>query len=167
RLGRYEDAVRELERAVGLMPNDPVLNDHLGDAYWQVGRKREATFQWRHALTMEPDDKVKADAERKLREGLEVSKETSDQSVMVAEGPGGTNEVLSDAAAPREEEVAAAPASEPQEAEANFHIVQPGQSLWDIAVERLGNGERFREIIQLNPSLNGKPDVIVPGQRLT
>ena len=49
RLGRYEDAVRELERAVELNPNDPVINDHLGDAYWQVGRTLEAQFQWRHA----------------------------------------------------------------------------------------------------------------------
>ena len=30
--------MRELERAVSLKPDDPVLNDHLGDAYWRVGR---------------------------------------------------------------------------------------------------------------------------------
>jgi Flp pilus assembly protein TadD len=39
RLGEYEDAVRELERAVELRPADPTINDHLGDAYWQVGRE--------------------------------------------------------------------------------------------------------------------------------
>lgn len=159
RLGRYEDAVRELERAVGLMPNDPVLNDHLGDAYWQVGRKREATFQWRHALTMEPDEKVKADAERKLREGLQVSSETSDQNVMVAEGPGGEVKQLAEASAPV--------AEQPKAPAEPFHTVQPGQSLWDIAVQHLGNGERFREIIELNPQLNGNPNHIFPGQRLT
>ena len=42
RLGRYDDAVRELEKAVELKPGDPVINDHLGDAYWKVGRKLEA-----------------------------------------------------------------------------------------------------------------------------
>ena len=55
RLGRYDDAVRELERAVSLKPDDPVLNDHLGDAYWRVGRKLEATFQWSHARDMKPE----------------------------------------------------------------------------------------------------------------
>ncbi|TIO66060.1 MAG: tetratricopeptide repeat protein, partial [Mesorhizobium sp.] len=45
RLGRFDDAVREMERAVSLKPEDPVLNDHLGDAYWRVGRKLEAPFQ--------------------------------------------------------------------------------------------------------------------------
>ena len=27
----------------------PVVNDHLGDAYWRTGRKLEAHFQWNHA----------------------------------------------------------------------------------------------------------------------
>ena len=37
---------------------DPVINDHLGDAYWKVGRRLEATFQWNHArdLNPEPED---------------------------------------------------------------------------------------------------------------
>lgn len=38
RTGRYEDAVVQLERTIELMPQDPVINDHLGDAYWKVGR---------------------------------------------------------------------------------------------------------------------------------
>jgi hypothetical protein len=35
-----------------------VINDHLGDAYWRVGRKLEARFQWNHArdLNPEPDE---------------------------------------------------------------------------------------------------------------
>jgi tetratricopeptide (TPR) repeat protein len=49
RLGRFEDAARELERAVTLRADDPVINDHLGDAYWHTGRILEAQFQWRHA----------------------------------------------------------------------------------------------------------------------
>ncbi len=61
KLGRYDDAVKELERAVDLKPADPVINDHLGDAYWRVGRKLEAHFQWNHArdLGPEPEDKDK------------------------------------------------------------------------------------------------------------
>ena len=57
RLGRYEEAVKELERAIELRPADPVINDHLGDAYWMVGRRNEARFQWNHARDLGPDDK--------------------------------------------------------------------------------------------------------------
>jgi tetratricopeptide (TPR) repeat protein len=70
RLGRYDDAVREMERAVSLKPEDPVLNDHLGDAYWRVGRKLEATFQWNHARDMKPDPDVLASVQQKLLNGL-------------------------------------------------------------------------------------------------
>ena len=70
RLGRHEDAVKELERAIELRPEDPTINDHLGDAYWKVGRELEARFQWSHArdLKPEPDDLLKIEA--KLKEGL-------------------------------------------------------------------------------------------------
>ena len=72
RLGDFEGAVPHLERAAELMPTDPIINDHLGDAFWMVGRKLEAEFQWRRALSFEPED---ADAERirrKLEVGLDV-----------------------------------------------------------------------------------------------
>lgn len=51
RLGYYHDAVVQMERAVELMATDPIVNDHLGDVYWAVGRKTEARFQWRRALS--------------------------------------------------------------------------------------------------------------------
>jgi tetratricopeptide (TPR) repeat protein len=70
RLGQYQRAVDVLERAVELSPGDPELNDHLGDAYWRVGRRIEARFQWRRALTLEPNATIKASAERKLADGL-------------------------------------------------------------------------------------------------
>jgi len=70
RLGRFDDAVREMERAVSLKPEDPVLNDHLGDAYWRVGRKLEATFQWNQARDLKPDPDVLAALQQKLMKGL-------------------------------------------------------------------------------------------------
>ncbi|RUU97844.1 tetratricopeptide repeat protein, partial [Mesorhizobium sp. M1A.F.Ca.IN.020.03.2.1] len=70
RLGRFDDAVREMERAVSLKPEDPVLNDHLGDAYWRVGRKLEATFQWTQARDLKPDPDVLATLQQKLLKGL-------------------------------------------------------------------------------------------------
>jgi tetratricopeptide (TPR) repeat protein len=75
-LGDYEEAVKHLERAIGLpcgdhqCSSDPVINDHLGDAYWRVGRKIEARFQWRHARDSDPDPKDLETIERKLVDGL-------------------------------------------------------------------------------------------------
>lgn len=71
RLGRFQDAVAPQEKAALLMPLDPIVTDHLGDIYWQVGRKREAMFQWRRALSFGPEDKDKARILRKLEVGLD------------------------------------------------------------------------------------------------
>lgn len=72
RLGRFDDAVTELERAVQLKAGDATINDHLGDAYWRVGRKLEATFQWRQALAFKADPELDLTAkiEEKLEKGL-------------------------------------------------------------------------------------------------
>ena len=66
RLGDFEAAVVHLERAVALEAGDPVINDHLGDAYWAVGRKLEARFQWMRSLSLEPDRDVEAELRLKL-----------------------------------------------------------------------------------------------------
>ncbi|MBL4596640.1 MAG: tetratricopeptide repeat protein [Robiginitomaculum sp.] len=71
RLGRFAEAVIELEKAVGMEPGDPTINDHLGDAYWQVGRRLEAKFQWQRVLTLEPDEETDlAKIHAKLKSGL-------------------------------------------------------------------------------------------------
>ena len=70
RLGRYDDAVKELERAIELRPEDPTINDHLGDAYWKVGRELEARFQWSHARDLNPAPEDMLIIEAKLKEGL-------------------------------------------------------------------------------------------------
>jgi nucleoid-associated protein YgaU len=44
--------------------------------------------------------------------------------------------------------------------------VLPGQSLWSIADDVLGNGNRYLEILNLNPQLQGNPGRLVPGQEL-
>lgn len=164
RLDRFEDAVRELERAVGLMPADPVLNDHLGDAYWRVGRKREATFQWRHALALEPDDEVKADAERKLAEGMPPLEEKSAPEEAQEQTLPPNMVPLPDGADERES--ADEPQVETVSAGRATHVVLPGQSLWSIAAQVLGDGNRYNELLDLNPDLRGDPGRIVPGYRL-
>ncbi len=70
KLGDYKKAVETLENAIELEAGDPDINNHLGDAYWRVGRRDEAQFQWRRVLTLDPDPKIKAEAEQKLANGL-------------------------------------------------------------------------------------------------
>jgi len=81
KLGQYEKAVPNLERAAELMPIDPIVNDHLGDVYWMVGRKTEAKFQWRRALSFDPEADEIERIKKKLKVGLtqvlmEETKET-------------------------------------------------------------------------------------------
>ncbi len=71
RLGRYEDASREIERAMELRPSDPVINDHLGDVYWRTGRQLEAKFQWNHARDLKPEPEDLSKILRKIERGLE------------------------------------------------------------------------------------------------
>ncbi|WP_281004558.1 tetratricopeptide repeat protein [Notoacmeibacter ruber] len=98
RLGRYEDAVRELERAIALIPEDPTVNDHLGDAYWQVGRKLEAHYQWNAALAAveameKPDEKLRAAIQEKQADGLpdEAPSQKADASEATAEPEAAAN----------------------------------------------------------------------------
>ena len=88
RLGDYESAVAPMEKAVSLLPVDSILNDHLGDVYWAVGREREARFQWNRALSFGPDEKDAKRIRRKLQIGLD--------RVLIEEGLEPTREHLDD-----------------------------------------------------------------------
>ncbi len=72
RLGRFEEAVGHMERAAELLPVDPIVNDHLGDVYWAVGRQTEAQFQWRRALSFDPEEDDAERIRRKLEIGLDA-----------------------------------------------------------------------------------------------
>ncbi|WP_146586519.1 tetratricopeptide repeat protein [Puniceibacterium confluentis] len=73
RLGRYDEAVGHMEHAAELMAVDPVVNDHLGDVYWAVGRKLEARFQWRRALSFVDLEQMTEEADpKRIRRKLEV-----------------------------------------------------------------------------------------------
>ena len=72
RLGRYQDALAPMEKASLLEPVDPIVTDHLGDVYWAVGRELEARFQWRRALSFDPEEKDATRIRRKLEVGLDA-----------------------------------------------------------------------------------------------
>ena len=87
RLGNYDEAAKQLDRAVELKPTDPTINDHLGDAYWKVGRTLEAKFQWSHARDLKPDPEELTKIEQKLKSGL--AEETSSADATRKPGDGG------------------------------------------------------------------------------
>lgn len=90
KLGRTQDAVKELETAAELSGGDVTINDHLGDAYWKAGRKREAHFQWEHARGLNPEDKEQlAKILNKIEHGLDDRRSENtiqENSIQVAKG---------------------------------------------------------------------------------
>jgi tetratricopeptide (TPR) repeat protein len=82
RLGRFAEAVEQLEMAVQLRSTDPEINDHLGDAYW---RELEAKFQWNIAAAVDTEGAVKERVAKKLAGGLDAVAPAPDAGP-VAEG---------------------------------------------------------------------------------
>ncbi len=72
RQGDVAASVASLERAVEMEPEDPTINGHLGDAYWAAGRKLEAEYQWRRALTLNPEPDDAAHFQTRLHEAEQV-----------------------------------------------------------------------------------------------
>jgi tetratricopeptide (TPR) repeat protein len=66
RQGETGAAIGTLERAAEMEPEDSTINGHLGDAYWAANRRREAEYQWRQALNLNPDPEDKVKLEEKL-----------------------------------------------------------------------------------------------------
>ncbi len=63
--GRHPEAWQHLQRALEIMPDDPVVNDHAGDALHALNRKEEALGYWKKSFRTDPsNDQVAA----KLRE---------------------------------------------------------------------------------------------------
>ena len=67
----YIKAENFLKRAVELMPEDPVVNDHYGDILWKLNRKIQARYFWKNVLNLEEtEDEMKKNIKDKLIEGL-------------------------------------------------------------------------------------------------
>tara|TARA_Y100000590_G_scaffold450283_1_gene589683 strand:- start:902 stop:2581 length:1680 start_codon:yes stop_codon:yes gene_type:complete len=68
--GNYIEAEKLLRKAVQIMPEDPIVNDHYGDILWKLGRKTQANYFWNNVLTLEDvEEKMKEDIFYKLLKG--------------------------------------------------------------------------------------------------
>ena len=73
-LNDYLKAEKFLRRALELMPEDPIVNDHYGDILWKLDRKIEARYFWNNVLKMDDAEKEMIDnINIKIVEGLKKS----------------------------------------------------------------------------------------------
>ena len=71
KLEKYKESKNFLQRAVRLMPGDPIVNDHYGDVLWKSGNQIQARYYWNYVLNLEKtDDELKQTIEQKLIKGL-------------------------------------------------------------------------------------------------
>ena len=69
-IGDYLNAEKYIKKAVILMPDDPVVNDHYGDILWMLDRKLQAKYFWENVLNLESaDDEMKKKIKEKLLNG--------------------------------------------------------------------------------------------------
>ncbi len=67
----YVKAETYLKRAVELMPDDAIVNDHYGDILWMLGRKIQARYFWKSVFKMEDvDEELLQKINSKIIKGL-------------------------------------------------------------------------------------------------
>ncbi len=72
KLKNFSEAKFHLERAIQMMPDDPIVNDHFADCLWMVNKKIQARYYWKYVLTLEDtEDELREKIKNKLLFGLE------------------------------------------------------------------------------------------------
>ena len=72
KLKNFSEAKLYLEKAIILMPQDPVVNDHFADCLWMNNNKIQARYFWKNVLKLKNADKeLKNKVEKKLLLGLQ------------------------------------------------------------------------------------------------
>ena len=70
--GNFDKAEKFLRKAVLLMPDDPIVNDHYGDILWKLNRKIEARYFWKSVLKLE---ETEAEMRNKIKQKLIIGLE--------------------------------------------------------------------------------------------
>jgi len=64
----YDKALAVQREAIGLVPNDPVMREHLGDMLWKSGKLDEARATWKDAIKLGHEDR--RSMQNKIDKGL-------------------------------------------------------------------------------------------------
>ena len=67
RLGNHSEAIKYLQRAMGLM-DDHEIAAHLGEALWATGQRQEAMQVWERGLEINPESKIIPAAMQRLQD---------------------------------------------------------------------------------------------------
>ncbi len=74
KLKEFKEAKKYLERAIVLMPMDPIVNDHFADCLWMNNLKIQARYYWKNVLQLDDvDEELKQKIEKKILFGLKTS----------------------------------------------------------------------------------------------
>tara|TARA_A100001011_G_C14182243_1_gene787396 strand:+ start:1 stop:753 length:753 start_codon:yes stop_codon:yes gene_type:complete len=72
KLSNFTEAETFLQRAITIMPKDPIVNDHFADCLWMNNKKIQAQYYWNYVLTLEDTEKeLRQKIENKLLFGLD------------------------------------------------------------------------------------------------
>ena len=63
----YVEAEKFLQKAVQLLPLDPIINDHYADVLWMLNRNIQARYFWKHAVSLNDID---IDVKEKINDKL-------------------------------------------------------------------------------------------------
>ena len=67
----YIDAEKFLQRAVEILPLDPIINDHYADTLWMLNKHIQARYFWKHVLGLDSvEQKLKDNVSKKLIFGI-------------------------------------------------------------------------------------------------
>ena len=67
----YLDAEKFLQRAVEILPLDPIINDHYADTLWMLNKHIQARYFWKHVLGLDTvEQKLKDNVSKKLIFGI-------------------------------------------------------------------------------------------------
>jgi tetratricopeptide (TPR) repeat protein len=67
-----ENAEKYLLEAVGIVPNDSTIHDHLGDLYFKLGQLEKACGYWTEAARINNDPEEAQKVRRKLNQAEET-----------------------------------------------------------------------------------------------
>ena len=68
---KYTEAEIYLQKAVELLPLDPIINDHYADTLWMLNKNIQARYLWNYVLKLgNTEQKLKDNINKKLIFGI-------------------------------------------------------------------------------------------------